>query len=133
MIDIRHLLHGMLPFVPVVVGIGMKFALIDNPGEDVAAYFFNEYLRPAWIEFLVTAYVMGLAAMLSSRQINKAMPRADIFIFAVIPALCFVICVILVAGTAKAGLKSDFWQVYVPALLAAVSLAVSGGKIGNRL
>jgi peptidoglycan/LPS O-acetylase OafA/YrhL len=132
MIDGRHVLHGLLPFVPVVVGIGIKFALIDNPGENVSEYLFDEYMRPAWIEFLVTAYVMGLAAMLSQQRLNKALPRVDILIYAAVPAICFVVCLILVAGTAKAGLKSDFWQVYVPAVLAAVNLAVSGGRIGNE-
>jgi hypothetical protein len=132
MIDVRHLLHGVLPFVPVVIGVGMKFALIDNPGDDVGRYFFDEYLRPAWIEFLVTAYVMGLATMLSRKQIDKAMSRSDIIIYAAVPALCFVICLIMVAGAAKAGLKSDLLQVYLPAALAAASLAVSGGRIGNQ-
>jgi hypothetical protein len=60
--SLKFYFHGVLPFVPVIVGISLKFALIDQPGTDVGAYVFNEYVRPAWIEFLVTAYVTGVAA-----------------------------------------------------------------------
>lgn len=119
--------RAALPFVPVILGVALKFALVDTPPADVAKHFFDTYLRPAWIEFLVTAYVMGVAAMLSGKPLN----RTDIILFIAVPALCFVACLVLVAGTAKAGIDSPLMQVYIPAVIAAASLGISGGRIGN--
>jgi hypothetical protein len=123
----KSYLHGVLPFVPVIVGVSLKFALIDQPG----AYVFSEYVRPAWIEFLVTAYVTGVAALLARSAGGRTMEKLDIFVFIAFPAICFVICLVLMAGTAKAGVNNDFLQVYLPASLAAISLAICGGRIGS--
>ena len=127
----KFYLHGILPFVPVIVGISLKFALIDEPGVDVGAYVFNEYMHPAWIEFLVTAYVTGVAALLARSAGGRTTEKPDIFVFIAFPAICFVICLVLMAGTAKAGVHSDFLLVYLPASLAAISLAICGGRIGS--
>jgi hypothetical protein len=127
----KFYLHGLLPFVPVIVGISLKFALVDEPGTDVGAYVFKEYVRPAWIEFLVTAYITGVAAIIARSAGGRATDKLDVFVFIAFPAICFVICLVLMAGTAKAGVHNDFLQVYLPASLAAFSLAICGGRIGS--
>ena len=128
----KFYLHGVLPFVPVIVGISLKFTLIDQPGSDVGFYVFNEYVRPAWIEFLVTAYITGVAAILARSAGGGKTEKFDVFVFIAFPAICFVICLVLMAGTAKASIQNDTLQVYLPASLAAVSLAICGGRIGNK-
>ncbi|SMC50735.1 hypothetical protein SAMN06297251_10348 [Fulvimarina manganoxydans] len=122
-------LRGLVPFIPVVIGIGLKFALIDKPGQDLFEHFYSTYLAPAWIEFLVTAFVIGITAMLSQPTVNKT----DILVFAALPALCFVVCTILALGTAKARIESSVMQVYMPGILAAISLGISGGRVGKAL
>lgn len=125
----RHYLGGLLPFVPVLVGIGLKFALIDRlrDGTEVGDHFFETYLRPAWIEFLVTAYVLGFAGLISSTMRTAA----DLWLLLALPAVCFVLCLLLTLGTAKAGVASDLLQVYLPAAIATVSIATTGGRLAS--
>jgi hypothetical protein len=91
------------------------------------AHFVEIYLRPAWIEFIVVAYVTGLAAVVSKGTLNMV----DAWIFFGVPAACLVICLFMVFGLPKAGIVSDTWSVYVPLILTGAALAISGGKVGT--
>ena len=105
----------------------MKFALLDKVAGPISEHFLNYYLRPAWIEFIVVAYITGLTAVLSQ---GRSTP-ADIWVFFAVPALCFVTCLVLVFGFPKAHIESATFQVYLPFVITTVSLAISGGRIGT--
>lgn len=119
--------RGLLPFLPLVVGVGLKFALIDQPSDDLLDHFYEVYLRPAWIEFIVTAFILGATALLSQSVVDKK----DVTVYAIVPSACFILCVILVAGSQKAKIDSGVIQVYIPGVVTAVSLAFSGGWVGK--
>jgi hypothetical protein len=123
----RFAIGALLPFVPVIIGALLKFALVDKVSGDIGSHFVEFYLRPAWIEFLVVAYVSGLAAVLSRQTVKPA----DIWVFFALPIVCLVISLILVFGLPKAKIESDLWQIYIPGVIAAGSLLVSGGRIGQ--
>ncbi|MBO0905798.1 hypothetical protein [Jiella sonneratiae] len=119
--------RGVLPFLPLVLGVGLKFALIDQPAGDLLDHIQEVYLRPAWIEFIVTAFILGATALLSQPVVDKK----DITVYAIVPLACFIVCVILVAGSEKAKIDSRLVQVYIPGIITAVSLAFSGGWVGK--
>ncbi len=118
---------GLFPFVPIIVGAALKFALIDVVGADPLTHFVEIYLRPAWIEFIVVAYVTGLAAIVSKGELELS----DTWIYFAFPAACLVVCLFLVFGLPKTGIEGNLWQVYIPLAITALSLAVSGGRVGN--
>ncbi|PWV98729.1 hypothetical protein DFR52_10418 [Hoeflea marina] len=121
----RRILGGVLPFVPVLVGAGLTFALIDVVSGDVSTHFFDHCLRPAWIEVVVLAYGTGFVALLSKKQNDDT----DIWLLLGVPAVCFVACILLATSGTKAGFENDWLQVYIPALIAAARVATTGGRI----
>lgn len=124
----RAMTGGLLPFVPALIGIALKFTFIDKfdaQTHSVSTFLFDTYLRSAWIDFIVLAYVSGYAAMASNSQKPTA---TSLWIYLGLPAVCFLICILLVIATRKAGLESDFLQVYVPTLITGFSLATTGAR-----
>ena len=87
MIKLGTLARGLLPFLPLVVGVGLKFALIDQPLGNLLDHFYEVYLRPAWIEFIVTAFILGATALLSQPVVDKR----DVTVYAIVPSACFVL------------------------------------------
>lgn len=119
---------GLLPFVPALIGIALKFAFLDKfdaQTNSISTFLFDNYLRSAWIDFIVLAYVSGFAAMVSNEN-NRA--STDLWIYLGLPAVCFFLCILLVIATRKAGLESDFVQVYLPTVITGFSLATTGAR-----
>ena len=75
----------------------------------------------------MTAFILGATALLSQPVVDKK----DVTVYAIVPAACFILCVILVAGSEKAKIDSRAIQVYLPSIVTAVSLAFSGGWVGK--
>jgi len=124
MFTVKGVLGALGPFVPVIVGIILKFSLLDKPTTDLPTHFKVNYLSGIWIDFIVTAYISGIAWFLTRQKIDT---KSGIFLL-VIPLVCFVICILFTFGMAKAGF-GEFWTLYMPAMIAAVSVAMSGNAL----
>jgi len=124
MISAKGVLGALGPFVPLLVGIVLKFSLIDKPTTDLPTHFKTAYLSGIWIDFIVTAYVSALAWFLTRQKIDTK----SVIVLLVLPLVCFVCCVLLTLGMAKFGV-GEFWTLYLPALLAALSLAMAGNAL----
>jgi hypothetical protein len=120
----KGLVGALAPFVPVIIGIILKFSLLDKPTGDLLTHFKTNYLSGIWIDFIVTAYISSLAWFLSRKNIDSQ----SVVVLLVVPAGCFVICILMTLGMAKAGF-GEFWTLYMPAYIAAISLAMTGNAI----
>ena len=47
----------------------------------------------------------------------------------IVPLICFVICAGLTLGLPKVGVASEFWILWTPALVGAISLALAGNAL----
>ena len=121
----RGTLGAISPFIPVLFGIILKFSLFDKPPDDLSTHLKTTYRTGIWIDFIVTAYVAGLAWLLSRRRHEG---RLAVILF-VVPLVCFVICVLLTLGLTKAGVKNELLTLYLPAVIAAVSVALAGNAL----
>lgn len=124
----RALVGGVLPFIPAIVGIALKFTFLDkfdSQNGSVSSFLFDTYLRSAWIDFVVLAYVTGFAALASNEQNRSA---SNLWIYLGLPAVCFLLCILLVVATRKAGFESDLVQVYIPTIICGFSLATTGAR-----
>lgn len=122
---------ALSPFIPVLVGIILKFSLLDKPTTDLPTHFKTTYLSGIWIDFVVTAYIASLAWLLTRREANgklKGDGSLGVILFTS-PAICFVVCVMLTLGFAKAGISNEFLTLYLPAAIAAISVAISGNAL----
>lgn len=125
---VQGFVGGVMPFVTAFFGIVLKFTFIDKFDAGTTpmfAFLVDTYMRPAWIDFIVLAYVSGFAS-LASRGRNHT--TRDLWVYIGLPAVCFITCIFLVLGTRKAGLESDLLQVYVPLILTGYSLATTGAR-----
>lgn len=125
MITGKGLVGAVGPFVPVLVGIILKFSLLDKPTTDLPTHFKQTYLTGLWLDFIVTAYISGVAWLLTTKDHDR---RLVILLF-VVPAVCFVICVLLTLGFSKAGVTSEFLTLYLPAIVAAISVGLAGNAL----
>jgi len=124
----REIIGALLPFVSALLGISLKFTFIDKYDVNttrISTFLVEAYLRPAWVDFIVLAYVSGFAAMASQK---RSYTYRDLWVYLGFPAMCFVLCIILVVGSPKAGLESDLLQVYLPFVMTAFSLATTGAR-----
>ena len=125
----KGVLGAVGPFVPVVVGIILKFSLLDKPTTDLATHFKTTYVAGIWIDFIVTAYISGIAWLLTRKPGAPAEPKLIILLL-VAPLVAFVFCVLLALGSPKAGF-GEFFSLYLPALIAAFSVALAGNALAT--
>ena len=64
----KGLLGAAGPFVPVIVGIALKFSLYDKVTTDLATHFKTTYVTAIWIDFIVTACISGIAWLLTRKS-----------------------------------------------------------------
>jgi hypothetical protein len=125
MITGKGIAGALAPFVPVLVGIVLKFCLLDQPKTDIMTHFKMTYISSIWIDFIITAYISGIAWFL----VRKLIDARSVVVLLIVPLVCFVICVALTLGLAKAGVANEFLTLYLPALIAAFSVAASGNAL----
>jgi hypothetical protein len=123
----RGLIGALTPFVPVLVGVGLKFSLLDSAPVSVGDHLLTEYLRSAWLDLLVTATITGVSWFLVERRVDMA---AGI-VFLAIPLASFVLCIIFSLGFPKAGVDGPMWTVACPTALGVVSLALCGNALAT--
>ncbi len=114
----------LAPFIPVIVGGMLKLSLLDDvPTLDVerSAFLMNSYAKPLWLQLLVSAYILPIAAIMSGVASNKRI--AALY---VIPAVVFLICIILIFGLPKLAIASDLWQIWLPAIVSTICVIVLG-------
>jgi hypothetical protein len=121
---------AILPFVPVFIGIALKFSLYDKPTTDLATHFKTTYVTGIWIDFIVTAYISGIAWLLTLKP-TVAVDHVLIIVLLVAPLVAFVFCVLLAFGSPKAGF-GEFFSLYLPALIAALSVALAGNALATN-
>lgn len=122
------LVGGLLPFIPALIGVALKFTFIDSydpQTSKIPTFLFDTYLKSCWIDFIVVAYVSGFAALMSSPQ-NRS--NTDLWIYLGFPAVCFLLCILFVIATPKLGFRSDLLEVYIPTLITGFSLATTGAR-----
>jgi hypothetical protein len=124
MISTKGVAGALGPFVPVLIGIVLKFSLFDKLTTDLPTHFKTTYLTGIWIDFIVTAYISSIAWFLTRKKIDTK----SVIVLLVVPLVCFVACVLLTLGMAKAG-AGEFWTLYLPALIAALSVAMAGNAL----
>ena len=125
MLTSKGFIGAIGPFVPVLVGMILKFSLLDAPTTDLLTHFKQTYLTGLWLDFIVTAYISGVAWLLTTKNHDRRM----VLLLFVVPAACFVICILLTLGFAKAGVKSEFFTLYLPSIVAATSVGLAGNAI----
>ncbi len=121
----KGVLGAIGPFVPVLVGIILKFSLLDKPPADLATHFKQTYLTGLWLDFIVTAYISGVVWLLTKKNHDHYL----VILLFVVPAICFVVCILLTLGFAKAGVESEFLTLYLPAIIAAISVGLAGNAL----
>jgi hypothetical protein len=127
--SLKGFLGAIGPFLPVGVGIALKFSLIDKPTSPLADFFKTTYINGIWIDFIVTAYISGIAWLLT-RKPDKPPETSLIFVLLIAPLVAFVICVSLAFGSPKAGF-GEFFSLYMPALIAGLSVALAGNALAT--
>ena len=127
----KHYIMGMLPFLPLFVGILLKFSLIDEKPVDLVKHFKDNYIDGVWIDLIVTSYITG-SAWFISRINNLPKETASIFSYIILyPAICFVACIVLTHGLKNANIEFELLTIYLPAIIGATSIAVSGTYISR--
>lgn len=119
---------ALAPFAPVLIGIILKFSLIDHPTGDLGTHFKATYVSRIWIDFIVTAYISGIAWFLTRQRVDTSI----LAVLIIVPLICFVICVLLTLGFVKAGIQNELLTLYLPAFVAAVSVSVAGNALAER-
>lgn len=123
----RGLVGAATPFAPVLVGVALKFSLLDSAPASVGDHLLAQYLRSAWLDLLVTATITGVSWFLVERKVHTA---AGI-VFLATPLACFVLCIIFALGFPKAGVSGLFWTVACPTILGVFSLALCGNALAT--
>jgi hypothetical protein len=113
------------PFVPVLIGMILKFSLLDKPPDDVILHFESQYVVGIWIDFIATAYIAGVAWFWVRRKAGGS----AVFFLLIVPLICFVVCAGMALGLPKAGVTSEFWILWAPALVGALSVALAGNAL----
>lgn len=121
------MIGAVAPFVPVAVGIGLKFSLLDTITGPVPDFIFNNYIRGLWLDLLVTAAITGVSWYLSG---GRSELRAGL-VFLVVPLASFVICIVLAVGVPKSGVANPLITVFAPLAAATLSLALSGHAVAT--
>src|SRR5262245_45310706 len=106
----------LAPFVPVLIAGLLKLALLDDvPSEKSArdAYLLAQYAKPLWLELLISAYILPVAALMTNDTLAKKL-LGELYL---IPAIALVLCLFLVFGLPKIQVVGVFWQIILPAAL----------------
>jgi len=114
-----------IPFIPIVIGAALRFSIFGEQHVDPVernGYLIKEYLRPLWLELLVAAYMLPVAAVLTRIQ----WPKRTLGAIYVIPAAVFLACLVLVNGLKNVGITGNVVQIWVPDVLAAVCTLALG-------
>lgn len=115
----------LAPFFPVVIGGALKLTLLDDvPKIDVerTAFLMNAYAKPLWLQLLVSAYILPIAAIMSG-----VVSKGRIAALYIVPAVLFFVCLFLILGLPKLmGEQSLFFQVWLPATISAICVVVLG-------
>ncbi|HXO64108.1 MAG TPA: hypothetical protein VN882_05365 [Steroidobacteraceae bacterium] len=115
----------LAPFFPVVIGGALKLALLDNvPTLDTerTAFLMNAYAKPLWLQLLVSAYILPIAAIMSG-----VVSKGRIAALYIVPAVVFFLCLILSFGLPKlTGSQSLLLQVWLPAVVSGACVVVLG-------
>jgi hypothetical protein len=125
MFTLRGFAGALSPFVPVLIGVILRFSFLDQVSGDVMSHFKASYVFGIWIDFVVTAYVAGIAWF----WIKRSTDGPAIFYLLIVPLICFVICAGMTSGLPKAGITSEFWTLWTPALIGALSVALAGNRL----
>ena len=123
----QGIIGSLAPFIPVLIGIALKFSLFDHPANDIVTHFKTNYVDTIWIDFIVTALVAGIAWFLTRRRIDEP----AVIILIVFPIVAFVICVVLKLGLTKAGVVNDYLTLYLPALIGGLCVAAAGNALAK--
>lgn len=126
----RGIVGAFAPFIPLIIGIMLKFSLFDKPTTDLATHFKATYLTGIWIDFVITAYISGIAWLLT-RKPGEPVEATLVIVVLVAPLVSFVLCVLLAFGMPKAGF-GEFFTLYLPALIAALSVALAGNTLATN-
>jgi lipopolysaccharide export LptBFGC system permease protein LptF len=111
------------PFVPLILGMALKLSLIDEVPSDSDSqelFMMKEYAAPLWLDLLVSAYLLPIAAIMTGTS-----PKRRIALY-FIPAAAFFLCLFFVLGLPKFGLNQPMWVVWVPNVVALVCLLIVG-------
>ena len=72
MVTWRGLGGALSPFAVVLIGMVLKFSLLDKPPNNVISHLKSSYVEGIWIDFIVTAYVASVAWFWIKRRANAA-------------------------------------------------------------
>jgi hypothetical protein len=114
----------LAPFIPVIIGGALKLALLDQVPEEAearTAFLINSYAKPLWLQLLVSAYILPIAAIMSGTASKKKLTALY-----VIPALVFIVCLALFLGLPKFQVNDIFWNIYALDALAAICVIILG-------
>lgn len=117
-----------LPFLPILIGIGLKAALVDQfPGsmEEKVELAKKVYFGSLWIDLTVTAYLMPISAYLSGVDFSKSVDRTLLSA----PFVVLVLCLILALALPKFGNEDELFVLWLPIALSAVWVLVAGAII----
>lgn len=104
--------------------MALKLALLDEiPSDDkkVAAFLMMNYAKPFWLELLVSAYMLPIAVIMTGTGAKAG--RAALY---GTPAGFFVACLFCASGLYKLGIRSDFWNIWLPDALALICILILG-------
>lgn len=124
------MLGALLPLVPILVGVALKFAFIDDVPKDAIErqkFILDEYARPLWLDLIVAAYILPIGFIISEKISGTARAAALL-----IPAGLFVVCIFSVLGLPKLGIDNSFWRIQLPDYLGVLSLVVVGTIIARN-
>jgi hypothetical protein len=125
----KGLFGAVGPFLPVIIGIGLKFSLYDKPTPSLATFFKEHYVTGLWIDFIATAYISGVAWLIARKQTDP-LDTALAFYVLVMPAGVLLVCLLFAFGAPKVG-GGELFTLWLPAGLAAISVALTGNLLAN--
>ena len=121
----------LIPFIPVLVGVILKLALIDKvpttPGER-KIFIVETYLTSLWLEFLVAAYILPIGLFIRGISIKPAL-RVLMYIS---PAIAFIICSLFFLAVPKFGITSIWLVIGIPTFTGALALILMGYVVHSQ-
>ena len=107
--------------VPIIIGILIKFSVIDVvPTDQAWSFFKEEYANPLWVELAVIVLILPIGAEIpeNSKKIYK-----DLLLIG--PWVLILVCLLLVLGLPKIGVDQEFITIWLPAILGLIFLAIT--------
>jgi hypothetical protein len=120
----RLISGGIVPLVPIAVGIVFKLGFIDSvPAQKHYEFMIQNYGRPMWIDLVVASYVLAAGVLLTVSPKISANTRK---LLIRVPAGCFVLSIVFVLVLPKFGIDDVIWGVWIPAAIGYVSICWVG-------